>query len=89
MLPSSANVFESDLRLIQEAIRSRVTNEYAKKKDTYSELWNTFCVSQSLSPFLRGTKDPVPYLQVFGVRYCDGRIPPRGKPVAAGTVKEV
>ena len=37
MLPSSANVFESDLRLVQEAIRSGVTDEYAKK-DKHWEL---------------------------------------------------
>ena len=103
-LLSSANVFDRTIigayapfsrkyiwvwsPLFQKAIRSGVTNEYDKKKDKHWELWNTFCVLQSLDPFLRGTKDLVPYLQISGARYRDERIVPYGKPVGSGTVSD-
>ena len=86
--PSTADVFQSDLGIVQKAIASGVTDAYAKKKDSHWALWITYCASLSLDPFLRHSKDPVPYLQVFGARYRDGRIAPRGNAVASKTVSD-
>ena len=61
--PSMADVFESDLGIVQKAISSGVTDAYAKKKDSHWGLWITHCASLSLDPFLCRSKDPVPYLQ--------------------------
>ena len=88
MPASKANEFESDLIAIQATMRSGVTDAYANRKDSHWTLWCDFCESQRLDPFLRNTVDAVPYLQIFGARYKDGRIAPRGKPVASGTVSD-
>ena len=68
MSAPEASAFESDLRTIQASIRAGVTHAYARRKDSHWELWHEFCLSQHIDPFLSGTKDPVPLLQVFAAR---------------------
>ncbi|VEU43031.1 unnamed protein product, partial [Pseudo-nitzschia multistriata] len=85
---TEAAVFESDLSTIQKEMRSSVTEGYAKKKDAHWACWVDFCVSQGLDPLLTLSNDPVPYLQVFGARYQDGRISPSKKRARARTVSD-
>lgn len=88
LLPEERDELESDLGLVQEAIRSGVTPAYANKKDAHWDLWIEFCAGLKLDPFLRQMADPVPLLQVFAQRYRDGRIAPSGKPVRSRTAED-
>ena len=88
MCPDTANVFRTDLLTSKEAVAAGVTAAYSKKKDTHWNCWKEFCEDSGLDPFLLCTKDPIPYLQVFAVRYRDGRLAPGGKPVASKTVSD-
>ena len=88
MPPDKAHVFKSDLRAVETAMRSSVTDAYRGKKDRHWQVWNDFCVHYGIDPFLRQSKDPVPYLQVFANHYKTGRISPSKNPVGAGTVSD-
>ena len=69
-------------------MRRRVQEAYAVRKDKHWVIWDDFCVSHNFDPFLCGVKDPVPYLQVFGARFRNGSLAPRGNPVAVGSVSD-
>ena len=86
--PPPHNDFQFDLGLVSEAMRASVTPAHARRKNAHWNLWVTFCLSIPLDPYLKFVEDTVPYIQVFGQRYRDGRIAPRGQPVAAGTVSD-
>ncbi|VEU33676.1 unnamed protein product [Pseudo-nitzschia multistriata] len=88
MPPQEALLFKSDLGAVQEEMRSSVTEGYARKKDAHWDCWVGFCLSHGLDPFLAKAGDPVPYLQVFGARYQDGRASPSGKRARAHTVSD-
>ena len=88
MPAAAAHAFYADLSTVQTEMRSSVTEGYSKKKDAHWQCWFDFCVSQGLDPFLRGSTDPVPYLQVFGARYHDGRASPSRKRSRAHTVSD-
>lgn len=83
-----ANVFQADLRLVEKAMRSSVTEAYSKRKDKHWQVWHDFCLHYGIDPFLREAADPVPYLQVFANHYRTGRISPSKKPVASSTVSD-
>ena len=88
-LPTEAgDELRSDLRVIQQAIRAGVVSSRARAADKHWDRWVDFCESISLDPWLVEVDDPIPILQVFGARYHDGRIAPRGKPVRAHTVED-
>lgn len=87
-LSPALDEFQSDLGLVKEAMRASVTPAYARRKNAHWQLWIQFCVSINIDPYLKFIDDPVPYIQVFGQRYRDGRIAPRGEPVGAGTVSD-
>ena len=80
--------FLSDLGFVEEEVRSGVDPSYANKKDTHWDVWVEYCRKCCTDPFLHGTEDPIPYLQVFARRYHDGRVAPRGKPVKSKTVSD-
>jgi hypothetical protein len=80
--------FESYLVIVQEAVRSGVTTAYSKRKDSHWELWNSYCEENCLDPFLRGTSDPIPFLQVFAAQYRDGSIAPSKNAVRSKTVSD-
>ncbi len=80
--------FLSDLGFVEEEVRSGVDPSYANKKDTHWDVWVEYCRKCCIDPFLHGTEDPIPYLQVFARRYHDGRVAPRGKPVKSKTVSD-
>ena len=86
MPAEKAHAFHADLGAVQTAMRSSVTDGYSWKKNAHWECWLKFCVSQNLNPSLRATKDPVPYLQVFGARDQDGRASPSRKRSRSHTV---
>ena len=88
MPADKADAFEADLVALQATMRRRVEEAYAARKDKHWVIWHDFCVSHNFDPLLRGVKDPIPYLQVFGARYRDGSLAPRGNPVAVGTISD-
>ena len=47
-----------------------------------------FCTELNVDPYLSEVADPVPLLQVFGLRWQDGRIAPSGKPNWARSVED-
>lgn len=88
MSTATRDEFKSDLRLIQEEVRSGVTQDYTKRKDRHWEIWLEYCDSCSIDPFLSSHSDPVPILQIFAQRFRDGRLAPSGKPVRSKTVSD-
>ena len=88
MPADKADAFEADLVALQATMRRRVEEAYAARTDKHWVIWHDFCVSHNFDPLLRGFKDPIPYLQVFGARYRDGSLAPRGNPVAVGTISD-
>ena len=88
-MPAEArDEFRIDLGLVKEAERAGVTSAYTKKKDTHWEVWLNFCEKVRIDPHLTAIVDPVPYLQVFGARYCDGHIAPSRRGVKSATVSD-
>jgi len=85
MHPSSADVFQSDLIACAEKVKAGVTKAYTRKKDCHWDAWHQYCLENSIDPFLRDSTDKIHYLQVFALRYRDGRISPSGKSVASKT----
>lgn len=79
--------FLGDLRLVQKAVRSGVSDSRNTKAQNTWELWLDFCAELAVDPWFPGGQDPLPYLQVFSQRYRDGRI--RGRPVKSSTVSDV
>jgi hypothetical protein len=88
MPAATQHEFRADLSAVQEAIRAGVTHQRTRAHDLHWERWEQFCLLNGLDPQLEGINDPVPFLQVFGTRYQDGRIAPSGQPVRARTVED-
>ena len=55
---------------------------------SHCHVWDEFCDDIGIDPNFHAITDPVPYLQIYGARYRDGRIAPRRKPVKSGTVSD-
>ena len=88
MHPEVRNAFSIDLGLAQEAVRTNVVAKRANSATGHWRLWVEFCTEHNVDPWFKQGEDPIPYLQVFALRYRDGRIAPRGKPVRSGTVSD-
>jgi len=88
MHPSVQDTFIADLRTVQIAVQSGVVAGRAKAADSMWDRWLDFCADHAVDPWFAEGVDPIPYLQVFGARYRDGRIAPRGKPVRHRTVED-
>jgi hypothetical protein len=89
-LPTTqSNVLRADLRTVDNKIKAGVNLQRSKAQDKYWKRWDEFCLENGSNPFLRAWDEPVPILQVFGQRYCDGRIYPRNNAVQARTVEDV
>jgi len=82
------NAYLTDLKLVQEAIRSGVTAKRAAAHDNHWERWISHCLTHSVDPWLRQSTDPVPIMQVFLQRYRDGRLSGSGKPVRSRTAED-
>jgi hypothetical protein len=48
---------------------------------------SSYCATFSFDPMLSNVADPIPFLQVFVTRYCNGTLAPCGKSVHSGTVE--
>jgi hypothetical protein len=88
MHPSVRDAFSRDLRIAQDAVRSGVVAKRSIAATKHWERWLDFCTECAVDPWFPEGDDPIPYLQVFAVRYRDGRIAPRGKSVRSGTVSD-
>ncbi len=88
MSPATRDEFDIDLGVVKEAVRAGVVPGTARAADLHWDRWCTFCEDTNIDPWLYEIYDPVPLLQVYGQRYRDGRVAPRGKPVRAGTVSD-
>ena len=89
MSPLTQNEFLADLQhLVQEEVRSQVVPAYSIKKDGHWNIWLKYCRTHKLAPFLHGIKDKIAILQVFGHRFCVGKIAPRGKHIMSKSVQD-
>ncbi len=82
-------MFRADLRAVQETFRTGVVESTATAADKWWNTWMAFCRDHAVDPWFPDDIDPIPYLQVFGQRYRDGRLAPRGQPVRSDTVAKV
>lgn len=88
-MPSDrAHQFRLDLDLVSEAVSQGVSPGRATAAATAWKQWILFCHSNGFDPGLSHTDDPVPILQVFGLRWRDGRLAPRGQQVRARTAED-
>lgn len=89
MSPACADEFRSDLVLIQKAVQSGVTVQRASAQERHYERWVEFCVNDlRMDPDLSQLEDPIPVLQVFALRYRDGRLAPSNRSVKSRTVED-
>ena len=88
MQPERRRVFEASLIAVQETISSGVTKKTAKDKDRHWQVWLSFCQDYQVDPFLQ-YGDPIPFLQVFGQMYREGRISLSKRTVRSPTVSNV
>ena len=88
MSVATRNEFSADFSAVQATMRLAVVPGYASKKDTHWKVWVAYCTKLGFDPYLQGVEDPIPILQVFGHRYHNGSIAPRGKPVQSQAVSD-
>jgi hypothetical protein len=88
MSTATANALLTDLGTVDDRIRSGVTAQRAKAMENHWTHWYGFCLELGVDPYLRRWEDPVPLLQVFGERYRDSRLVPRGNAVRARAVED-
>ena len=88
LCPEEADAIRSDYVAIQTTMRCSITEGYAGSKATHWDIWIGFCQSIGVTPCLSGCRDPVPYIQIFGHRYRDGRLSASGNPVGSKTVSD-
>lgn len=80
--------FLHDYRAVQETIQSGVVPSRANKVANTWKLWMDFCTTHNINPWFPTTSDPLPYLQIFGQRYREGKLTPGNHPVRAGTTAD-
>jgi hypothetical protein len=88
MQPLVRDDFLSDFCAVQETIRAGVVPSRATKAANTWKLWLAFCREHNINPWFLSNFDPLPFLQVFGQRYRQGRFSPCNQPVRAGTVAD-
>jgi hypothetical protein len=88
MQPLTRDKFTRDYGTVQAALRSGVVLGRRAKANHTWELWLAFCTKHKIDPWFPDHKDPIPYLQVFGQRYRDGRLAPGQNPVRSRTVRQ-
>jgi hypothetical protein len=88
MRPITRDEFTRDYSAVQAAVRSGVVLGRTAKATHTWELWLAFCTKHAIDPWFTDQDDPIPYLQVFGQRYRDGRLAPGQKPVRSRTVAD-
>lgn len=88
MPPLLRDDFTRDYSTVQAALRSGVVLARTTKASHTWNLWLDFCTTHNVDPWFPDHADPIPYMQVFGQRYRDGRLAPGHKPVRARTVAD-
>jgi hypothetical protein len=88
MSPQVRNEFIHDISSVQTTIQSGVVASRTDKATNTWKLWLAFCNTHNINPWFPNTPDPLPYLQVFGQRYREGRLAPGNHPVRADTVAD-
>jgi hypothetical protein len=88
MRPITRDEFTRDYSAVQAALRSGVVLGRTAKATHTWDLWLAFCTKHEIDPWFTDQEDPIPYLQVFGQRYRDGRLAPGQKPVRSRTVAD-
>jgi len=85
---ATRNAFLADLSTVQDTARTaRVSSRIVAEDNTWV-VWRDFCMEHSVDPLLESVTDPIPYFQVFGHRYRNGKLAKDGKPVFARTVED-
>jgi hypothetical protein len=59
-----------------------------QKADHTWKLWLEFCKTHALGPWFNASADPVPFLQVFGQKFREGKLSYGNQLVRAGTVTD-
>ena len=87
--PASArDELRADLRLARETTAAGVVPSRDRTAQRTWVVWCTFCSSVNADPFMSKVADPIVLLQLFGVRWRDGRISPSGEPNRARSVED-
>lgn len=75
------DAFRLDLLLARQASAHAVGPQCTKSKENTWDLWLEFCSTLKVDPLLNDVKDVIPYFQVFGARFRNGRLAPSGNPI--------
>ena len=67
---------ESDLHIVEEEVRSGVTEKYARAKEAHWEVWLTYYAKSHVAFFLISAENCVNILHVFAKRLQDGYMAP-------------
>ena len=86
--PHQRDELGADLELAKETVAAGVVPSHTAKAKSTWEIWISFCSSINVDPYLSSVADPVTLLQVFGLRWRDGRISPSGNPNRARSVED-
>ena len=81
MPPAAQDDFCLDLYAAQAASQSAIVPQQAKGHDNTWDIWENFCMEHAVDPLLNTVKDPIQYLMVFAVCYCDSRLAKYGQPI--------
>jgi hypothetical protein len=86
--PSTRDAFILDLRTAETARQSCVTPKRATEKDGHWRVWEGYCDSLGIGPYLQEVPEQLPLLQVFAVRLRAGILSPSRKPLSARRVED-
>ena len=85
---TARDALRADLQLAEKTVAAGVVSSRTAKAHSTWTVWVTFCNSVNVDPFLSSVADPIPLLQVFGLRWRDGRISPSGNSNRARSVED-
>jgi hypothetical protein len=71
---ATRDAFLTDLGLAQAAAQSAKVPSRVIAEDNTWIVWRDFCFEHNVNLSLDTVTDPIPYFQVFGQRYRDGRL---------------
>jgi hypothetical protein len=70
-----------------QAFQAGIVPTRARSRNATWILWSSYCATLSVDPMLSNVADPIPFLQVFAARYCNGTLAPIGKSDRSCTVE--
>ena len=86
--PDEADELRRDIFAMSDEISRGISPGRVVAAASTWRIWCKFCQSVLTDPGLSGVDDPVPFLILFGRRWRDGRLAPRGQPVSARTAED-